>query len=113
MELEPTLLQTRCELHSLGTLHPQIINCLALILLLSLLTAPHPHHALAVPELLAAVFSYLSKGDLTRVARVCRFWTPLALDVTWEAIQDFDNLMSAYHVIMQKGAVSWSLLRFT
>ncbi|KAG8914501.1 hypothetical protein FRC01_004035, partial [Tulasnella sp. 417] len=55
---------------------------------------------LRLPELLAAVFAWLPKGDLTSVARVCRFWTPCALDMIWQTIPDFETLMDLFQIIM-------------
>ncbi|KIO15531.1 hypothetical protein M407DRAFT_34876 [Tulasnella calospora MUT 4182] len=72
----------------------------------------HTHTALTVPELLVTIFSWLSKADLARVARVCRFWTPFALEKIWETIPDLQYLMKLYSIIAQKAGVSWLLLQF-
>ncbi|KAG8948071.1 hypothetical protein FRC04_010113, partial [Tulasnella sp. 424] len=61
------------------------------------------HKALRVPELLAAVFSWLSHANLTSVARVCRFWSTLALDIIWEKIPELRYLVGTYSPLVQWG----------
>ncbi|KAG9022568.1 hypothetical protein FS837_006287, partial [Tulasnella sp. UAMH 9824] len=64
---------------------------------------PRMHTALNVPELLVAIFSWLSKGDLTQVARVSRLLSSLSLDIIWETIPELKYLVSTYRPLTQQG----------
>lgn len=72
-------------------------SVLILTVLLFVSTVPRPHKALTVPELLATIFLWLSRADLASVARVCRFWSPVALDILWQLIPDLDCLLSTFY----------------
>lgn len=54
---------------------------------------------LLTPELLTNIFRQLERRGLAKVARVCRFWSSMALDLLWESISSFRFLlMTGYSV---------------
>ncbi|KIO31648.1 hypothetical protein M407DRAFT_19387 [Tulasnella calospora MUT 4182] len=64
---------------------------------------PRIHDALTVPELLAAIFSWLSRADLTTVARVSRRLSSISLDIIWKTIPELKYLISTYRPLTQLG----------
>ncbi|KAG8899940.1 hypothetical protein FRC01_010321, partial [Tulasnella sp. 417] len=54
------------------------------------------HGVVDLPELLSIIFSNLRRRELARAARVCRTWSPIALDYLWENIDDLPQLFRVY-----------------
>ena len=51
------------------------------------------HRILLSPEVLDMIFKNLDDKDLANAARVCRLWSPIALDVLWREIEDLKVLL--------------------
>ncbi|KAI6127220.1 hypothetical protein F5141DRAFT_379131 [Pisolithus sp. B1] len=47
-----------------------------------------------IPELLHLIFSFLDKESNVSNARVCRFWSDIALDAVWKEVDDMIHLFS-------------------
>lgn len=51
------------------------------------------HQVLTMPELLTSIFSQSEDRDLANVARSCRLWSTIALDVLWRSIPNLAILL--------------------
>lgn len=54
------------------------------------------HFALAIPEILAAIFKLLARTDNARNAQVCHCWSDIALSALW---RETDNLRELFAIL--------------
>ncbi|KAJ7284598.1 hypothetical protein C8J57DRAFT_1119522 [Mycena rebaudengoi] len=71
------------------------------------------HRALAIPELLDMIFSFLDDPSNASNASVCKRWSEIALDTLWRGVDDLHRLFSILGALKRIGDEEDSPYAFT
>lgn len=62
---------------------------------------------LCIPELLALVSNMLDRPSNAKMARVCKKWSSVALDVLWREVNDLHQLFSLLAPMRKTGNLGY------
>jgi len=62
---------------------------------------------MCIPELLDLVFNMLDRSSNAKMARVCKEWSSVALDVLWREVDDLHHLFSLLAPLRQVGGIGY------
>jgi hypothetical protein len=62
---------------------------------------------MCMPELLDLVFNMLDRSSNAKMARVCKKWSSVALDMLWREVDDLHQLFSLLAPLRKTGGIGY------
>ncbi len=62
---------------------------------------------MGIPELLDLIFNMLDRSSNAKMARVCKKWSSVALDVLWREVDDLHQLFSLLAPLRKVGSIGY------